>query len=102
MVCVFPLVPLTMGTQEVCQDKAQTAGLSLVRTAKLSGQSLVGRRLKKAEDLWTGVPAQVVFKEKHGRDVPLAGECVATCVFKAWRVRGQSAAGPTTPPSLNL
>lgn len=41
---MFPLVPLTMEVQEVCQDKVQTAGLSVVRAAKLQGQSLVNPR----------------------------------------------------------
>lgn len=40
-----------------------------------------------------GVTAPGVFKEKRRRDVPLAGESVATCLFKT--VGGQSAAGPT-------
>lgn len=35
---VFPLVPLTMGAQEVCQDKVQTAGLWAVSAANFEGQ----------------------------------------------------------------
>lgn len=106
---MFPLVPLTMGAQEVCQDKVQTAGLSAVSAGQTlrDNNSLIpeelAQRPEKAEDPWMGVTAPGVFKEKRRRDVPLAGESVATCLFKPWVARARPVPQRQTKQwSLNL
>lgn len=94
--CVFPLVPLTMGLRKCVGIRFRPLGSPCSERPNFKGQWVVNPRearrwLKKAQDLWMGVTTPGVLKEKHCRDdVPLAGESVATCLFKPWVVRVRS------------